>query len=40
MHRLEVQMPHLQHRVPVEVLLYHHQEEFLRKWSRLVIWEQ
>lgn len=37
LHRLEVQVPHLQDRVPVQILLYHHQEELLRKWGRLKI---
>lgn len=38
LHRPEVQVPHLQDRVPVEILFYHHQEELLREWGRLVIW--
>lgn len=38
LHRLEMQVPHLQDRVPVEILFYHHQEELLREWGRLVIW--
>lgn len=38
LHRLEVQVPHLQDRVPVEILFYHHQEKLLRERGRLVIW--
>lgn len=38
LHRLEMQVPHLQHRVPVEILFYHHQEELFGEWGRLEIW--
>lgn len=37
LYRFEMQVPHLQDRVPVEVLFYHHQEELLREWGRLKI---
>lgn len=38
LHRLQMQVPHLQDRVSVQILFYHHQEELLRERGRLVIW--
>lgn len=40
LHRLQVQVPHLQDRVSVQILFYHHQEELLRERGRLVIWTE
>lgn len=37
LHRFKMQVPHLQDRVSIEILFYHHQEELLREWGRLVI---